>query len=176
INNEAPLPFQPGPKVIVHCIPLQSLAGKTSFDVLKLASDLFSIPLLYAEINATRVNLDGLLGYAGADTSHSYTQLFRNGKSVSARLLRVRDPAQKTIPFVALEQEVLLYAKKCLVFFPRLGIEPPVAIAVTLTDVDGFRMARDPFSFQPGQAIREKNILLPEIVIEDFNVPITKAL
>jgi hypothetical protein len=131
-------------------------------------------------VHSYRINLDGLLLYSGGETSSAYTQLFRNGviECVNGQVLnpRPQEKEQKFIPYIALGHGVMECTRRCFGVLQALDIQTPIAVAISLTETEGYRMAtQDPWQ-DAGSSIRELNVFLPEIIIGDFDQPITKAL
>lgn len=177
INNDPPIPFVDGSKVIVHCVPLQALTEQPNVDVLRFAEYAHQIPLLSNTLRNWLINFDGLLGYAGQETAHAYTQLFRNGliEAVSGTLLRYGNQGANFIPHISLEQKALQHIKKCFGVFSRLGVVPPIAISLTLLGVKGFVIQASQWS-DPGMPIRQQDLFLPPVVLQQFDEPLPKLL
>jgi schlafen family protein len=177
LQNQAPVPVLSGPKLILHCIPFQSFAGPTTFEIFSFASNPFLIPMLRTDAYRSAINLDGLVVHSGGDSVSAYSQLFRNGsfEAVNGRLLQPIE-GQEIIPYVAIEQALMDTTRTALNIMKKLIVEPPVAIAVSFTGVRGYRMASGVFAEIGGGSIREENLILPEIVVQEMSPPITKAM
>jgi hypothetical protein len=177
IQNDPPVPFIEGSKVVLHCTPLQSLSERANYDVLQYANHAGQIPLLSNTLHNWNINFDGLVGYAGPNTSHSYTQLFRSGviESVSGTLLRSGNQGLNFIPHISLEQKTLQHVKKCLGIFTRLGVTPPIAISLTLLGIKGFVIQASQWH-DPGLPIKQQDLILPEAVLQQFDESLPKLL
>jgi hypothetical protein len=120
-----------------------------------------------------RINLDGLAAYCGGvNGSMAYTQLFWNGsiEAVEAYWLNVgRSGGARTIPHRAIERTLLSYLTKLFDIQKGLGVNPPVVIALSLTETSGFKMAVDMDPFEQGTLVTEENLVLPETVVESFD-------
>ena len=177
INNDPPISFIDGSKVVLHCIPLQSLTKRADYDVLRYAEYAHQIPLLTNTLHNWIINFDGLLGYAGPNTAHAYTQLFRSGviESVSGTLLRSGNQGASFIPHISLEQKTMQHVKRCLGVFSRVGVNPPIAISLTLLGVKGFRIQASQWS-DPSLPIRQQDLFFPEAVLQQFDESLPKLL
>jgi len=177
INNDPPIAFIAGSKVVLHCVPVQSLTERTNYDVLRYAEHAHQIPLLSNTLHNWIINFDGLLGYAGPTTAHAYTQLFRNGviESVSGTLLRSDNQGPRFIPHIALEQKTLQHVKRCLRVFSQLGVNPPFAISLTLLGAKDFQIQASQWA-DPGLPIKQQDLFLPEAVLQEFDGSLPKLL
>lgn len=81
---------------------------------------------------------------------------------------------KRYIPYGALERDVLEYTKKIFEIQKELGVNVPIVVALTLTRTKN--LARDIYSFGGGHPIKEEHLILPESVVEDLNVPLSKVL
>lgn len=180
IVNDTPFPFPEGSKTVLHCIPVESFAGSVQYDVLKFKDQAHRIPpIVLGSGWNTHINLDGFATYSGTtDGCYSYTQLFRNGvvEAAEGYWLNTEYQGKRNIPYGALEKDVLEYVKKIFTIQKELGVNTPIVLALTLTGTRNLQMAQDIYSFGGGHSIREENLILPESVVEDFNVPLDKVL
>jgi hypothetical protein len=176
-SNRTPVTLAAGAsKTILHCIPLESFSRTIQYDVLRYSQPGQTAklpPIIEASGWGTRINLDGFVTYTAPDDgSMSYTQLFRDGaiEAVEAYWLNInRGGNIRTLPHVAVERDILGYLKKVFEVQKELGVNPPVAVALTFTDTRGLVMARDVYSFDHGNPITEENLILPEAVVDDLN-------
>ena len=179
-NNETPVSLVSGrSRTILHVLPLESFSGPVQYDVLKFSRQVGRVPPMSPGTGwGSRINLDGLVVFSG-DASMSYTQLFRNGaiEAVEAYYLNVIGPrGERTIPHIAVEQDVVGYLKTLFEIQRDLGVRPPIVVALTLTETRGLRMATDVVPFDRGYQIMEENLVLPETVVESFDEPAGKIL
>jgi len=180
-NNKTPVSIMPGnSRTILHCIPLESFSRAVQYDVLKFSQDTAKVPPIITGGGwSSRINLDGLVTYSsGADGAMAYTQLFRNGtiEAVEAYWLNVTHDGKRTIPHVAVEQGILAYLRILFGIQKELGVNPPIVVALTLTETRGLEIASDIHSFVRGSQITEDNLILPETLVESFDEPPGKIL
>jgi len=109
----------------------------------------------------------------------SYTQLFRNGtiEAVETYWLNVnRTGGTRTIPHLSMERGIVEHLLGLFDIQKELGINPPIAVALTLTEASGLEMAYDVYSLDRGNQIPEENLALPETVVESFDESPAKIL
>jgi hypothetical protein len=181
-NNQTPVPLVRGTsRTVLHCIPLESFSGPVQYDVLRLSRDVARLPPLGATTESSRINLDGVVTYnRSGNTFMSYAQLFRNGaiEGVETHWLNVVPPRGegRKIPYIAFEGGILRYLEDMLSVQKSLGVNPPIAVTLTMTDTSGVEMASDPISDERGSPIVENELLLPESLVESFIEPPSRIL
>lgn len=179
-NNETPVPFEPGGKIVLHCIPFGAFGANVAYDVLQYNNQ----PQLLKPFRSgggwsTRITLEGILSRSG-DPAISYTHLFRNGivEAVEGHFLNIDRNGVRSLPSIAYEVEILRHLPVCLRFLKTLGVTPPVAVALALTNVRGIEMSHDAFSdiFGNYHPIDIDTLSLPETVIENLDEDPVKIL
>ena len=123
-----------------------------------------------------RINFDGFLvieSHATRSTSYGYVQMFRNGciESVNTSLLLPIN-GQPFIPSQSFEEELIQVLKPYVTAQRELGVEMPIFVMLSLVGVSGYQMgvASSPLglSLRRGQPIDRDVLLIPEIMLEDF--------
>ena len=177
-NGQALTPLAEGPKLVLHCMALESFGAKPRYDVLAL-----NIQPMYATRlggYGMRINFEGAICVASGTPPLAYTQVFRNGviEAVRAGVLNSsRDP--DLIPSLAYEEALVSYLPSCFEILKRLGCNPPVLVGITLIGVRGLRMAVGPnvqLSMGRSGAIQRDVIVLPDIVVDDLSSPAAPLL
>jgi hypothetical protein len=176
-SNELPVlsvPFYNNARVVLHLVPLVSFSPSTSYDIkqLKTKSNYYE-PMLCSSWN-DRYNLEGLLSYSvsGSGLSHSYTQFYRNGivEAVDALLLKPQD-SKKQIPSIDYELEIIKTIKNYISALQFLNVELPIVVFVTFIGAKGYSMNR-----RWSELIDRDVLLLPEVILESYNINIEQAL
>ena len=77
VSDNLPLPFYEGGKIVLHLIPLESFSPNYSIDLNPIINEPAKLKPIYTSGWSHRINLEGVLSYAGGgnDKSHSYIQL-----------------------------------------------------------------------------------------------------
>lgn len=180
MNNETPIPFTDTSKAILHCVPVESFAGQPQFDVLSLYENPLSLPVICSTVWDRRLNLDGLMSYKHGSPCSAYTQLYRSGviEAVSGEIVAKTYKQWTVIPSRSFEGYILQYLATCIQTLRQIGATPPVLIALTLTKTSGLVMGVDEMRLEFGLSypIAQNSVILPETLVEDFSMPVTKIL
>ena len=174
-NGQALSPLAEGPKLVIHCMALESFGAKPQYDVLALDG----IQPMYASRLGgwgARINFEGRIFVASGEPSSAYTKIFRNGviEAVRAGVLNSsQNPG--VIPSLAYEEAVVTYLPQCFQIMRKLGCSPPVLVGISLIGVRGLKLAVDvmvELSMGGTKSIDRDVLMLPEIVVEDLSTPI----
>jgi hypothetical protein len=177
-NNETPVLFVEGPKIVIHCIPFESFSGQPLYDVMPYYQNPIKLQPMAVTGWDRRINLEGVVTFGGDSRSYSYTHLYRNGviEVVQGRLWSRNLQDQPTIPSVAYEKHILNYLPSCLRVLAEIGVSVPIVVALTLTNTRGLRMSGDRYSDEVGYPIEAQTLILPEAVVMEFTIPVGKVL
>lgn len=181
IANETPVPLHDNPKIVLHLIPIISFSPAQSYDINKIASQSEKLNPIACRGGNDRYNLDGFLTYSRGEEgkSNSYVQLFRNGiiEAVEGLLLEPYEGNLK-IPSISYEQELIRYLTNYLLVLKTLNVELPIFLFLTLLGVKGYSMGVDKwkYRFRQVHTIDRDILLLPEVVIDNYDVRADKAL
>jgi hypothetical protein len=181
LANEAPVPFYNYGKIVLHLIPIISFSPGQSYDIDKIASHLASMPPIYSGGWNHRYNLDGFLTHSDDQEgkSYSYVQLFRNGiiEAVDGSILEPGAGMVSTIPSGLYEKELINSLAVYLSILKTLNVEPPIFIFLDLLGVKGYSMAvKEKYYFTKSHTIDRDIMLLPEIIVESYEVNAEKVL
>jgi hypothetical protein len=177
-NNRTPLPFVDSPKVVLHCIPLESFANGTQYDVLPV----YENPVPLSPMGTTnwdrRLNLDGVLAFGTQQPCPSYTQLYRNGtlEVVQGRILAHEYEERMVIPSVSYERYILEYLPRCFRLLEQIGANAPIVVALTLLNTAGLHMGVNNLWGQPGYPIDSDSLILPEVIVQNLVTPASQIL
>jgi len=178
-NNETPVPFEKNPKLVLHCIPLESFASQPQYDLQSFyktcKEKLTTMP---CSGWSYRFNLEGLLASDGNRNypSTCYTQLYRNGVIESVNVAAHEYEGRFTIPSYAYERLILDYLPSCFLLLRELGANVPIVIGLALTNARGVHMGVDIFRAAGGHDIEQDTIFLPETIVQEFSQPLSQIL
>ena len=99
-----------------------------------------------------------------------YIQVFRNGaiEAVDTYLLNRRG---NIIRSIAYEREVLESVGRFLAIQRVLGVDPPLALMITLVGVNGYRMGVDVETFMDDGAPIDRDLIpIPEVIVDGYHV------
>jgi Schlafen, AlbA_2 len=157
------------PLVILHLIPLSFLNPEMRID---LPRAIFSEAYrsLGTFCNDFRYNADGLLIYS--NESPAYLQFFNSGviEAASSRII-LETGGEKIIHSVGYEKTLIDSTKSYLNFFLTRGVSPPAVIFISLLNVNGVH-----FEGNQRNPIERNDVLIPEILIQDFSQEPSKVL
>lgn len=168
-----------GPKIVLHCVPIESFAGRQQYDVLQY----YHAPQRLSPMQSSgwnrRINLNGVVSFSGHDAAFAYTQLYRTGiiEAVEASILDEYN-GKRFIPSILFEQALLGYLPNCFRILKEIGCSAPVVVALTLTNANGLFMSDDLRPSLRGEShhIEVDTLVLPETVVEDLTTPANMIL
>jgi hypothetical protein len=177
-DNQTPIPFVDTPKVVLHCIPLESFSGQPQYDVLPFQKSPMRLRPMDTDNWNRRLNLDGVIAFETSQPSRAYTQLYRMGviEAVQGSILAVPLRGGFVIPDAWYEKVLLEYLTYCFRLLQELGSGAPLIVALTLMKTRGLAMADNNYGFPSGYSVDSDTIILPEAVVEDFSKPAGKIL
>jgi len=175
-GRETPIPLLPGPCVILHAIPLTSLSG-ANYDVISLKRNVkihqTLAPLFRTFAHSSEINFDGVLVFNGdhAQPSGGYSQLYRNGiiEAVDAMFVAANEGhgLGKLIASQAFEDGLFKSIRGYLAVLKSLGVDLPILIMLSLTDVKGYTMGRKGNMGVFGGTPFDRDILITQDVLLD---------
>ncbi len=161
----------------------EALHGNSDSDKKEFLYDISSLeqqspPLLSETGRSYRYNFDGFLSFS--DTHYSYTQTFRNGiiEAVDAcMVIPISDSRNIQREY---EKKIIQGVTKYTSIQKKLGAEPPFFIMLSLLDVKGYSMSiNSPLNFgslRLNHQIDRSNLLVPEVLIENFDFESSKVM
>lgn len=184
IAGETPIILNYDAKIVMHIVPLAAFDPSARFDLVSIARNPANLAPIYAYTWSHRHNFDGVLTFAGGvgqSTPTTYLQIFRNGilEAVESSLLSPEEGNKLVIPSAIFEAELIGALPRFLEIQHKLGIAPPFSVMLSLLGVAGYaitsshrRVSRNP---NP-PAIDRDELLIPDILIEDFNIDAAAVL
>jgi hypothetical protein len=180
-NNETPVPMNPGPKMVMHCIPTESFAGQPQYELIPFYKNHARLPAIGNRGYSRRLNLDGLIvgDGQGAYVGDTYTQLYRNGiiEVVTGPGWVFERDGQKWIASEGYEKQLLDYLPTCFRVLKEIEASTPVIVSLTLTNARGLGMANQrSFPLTYIFPIDKWTLALPETLVQDFSMEPVKIL
>ncbi|NLD49263.1 MAG: ATP-binding protein [Clostridiaceae bacterium] len=170
--NETPIPFDEGAKCVLHIIPIDAFNRSVSYDISGEHNISNLRPIRGAGWN-NRINLEGLLTYSGGNTtSYSYVQLYRNGiiEAVNNSMLSFYEE-EKLIPSLGYEEALIESLNSYINVLKSLSVTVPLFCFLSLIGVKGYTLGLSAgFSFVDKYSIDKENIILPETIIENYDI------
>lgn len=183
--GDTPVSIQENAKTVLHFAPLHITEPLPSFDVASLTHQTQNTDTLnpiFSSGRNYRPNLDGFLVFSNdfRGVTQSYLQLFRTGavETVTGGLFGA-DERSGYIPALEYERRIIEAVSNYIGLHRFLEIEPPVFVMVSFLNVKGFRMGMNSelMIAVPDQPyIDRDNLILPEVMIDNYDVDVPKAL
>lgn len=165
----------------LHIVPLSAFSSSFQLDSATLLSlQTAQYSSIFQPISASgwnhRINLDGVTAYtplASESSIRTYTQLYRDGR-IETVLSDVF--TENKLPMGYVEPRVMEHTKKMLQLLGSLEFQPPFYVFLSLVGVEGCTVTLPSNNvFDETEPIIQKELILPEIVIEDVGGDIQQA-
>jgi len=176
ITGESPVPLGSSGKLVIHIVPLAFLDAAIQFNLSQIANDMIITQSSWG--GHRRYNLDGYLIFENDNSSASYLQIFRNG-NIEAACSRITFSSRgDSLISDNLEGKVLHELRDLLTIQRKLRVEPPLFVMVSLLGVLGHFMYFPQWELynEPTRRIDRNDLVMPEILIEDFNCDLAEAM
>ncbi len=196
LADEGPVRLTKRPKTILHLMPFSALDFRSSIDMDILQKAVQDLPLFDYGGYDERFNLDGRVLYrksADERICWGYLQIHRSSvieavdsfhlspRPIPNGLGSGKGGIQLLYPR-KIEDCLITLVDRCIDAMKFIGVSPPLAILLTLTDVKGAYLLKKgetpgeiPFSYDMYHIDRDI-LLLPEVIIHDFKEDATTFL
>jgi hypothetical protein len=169
-SGETPAPMMEGGKVVLHIVPLNAFQMPPSFNLAALTRDPGRLVPKNYPGHAPRFNFDGFLIYRPRPgPTYSYVQVFRNG---SIEFVDVFVTPEDPVILAKYELDVLSNLRQFVSYQKELGVDPPL---FSLLGVKNCTMSRGR-PFEEEHRIDRDNLVLPEVMIENFEFDAAKEM
>lgn len=176
-SGNMPVALIDGPKLVFHSLPIGPSPAIEDFVSKARAHDLLLDPIARPPAPTHNVkyrpNADGFVTYwvpGGQGSAVSYVQLYRDGRieAVDAYYLR----SGSGLPTVDQRfEERLIRGVHCYLEAQKnLGVEPPLSLALSLTDIKGYYILLpiDEHDDEPDHRIDQELLTLPEFIVSEY--------
>jgi hypothetical protein len=185
VAGDTPVPLPPGPKLVLHAIPLLT-NRQDVFDLKQLVDGAdHLVPFGPQGRRNWRFNLDGVVAYfayAQDAPRKSYSQAFRHGALEGVAIVEMTqcsDTAKALVPF-----QIEDYVHKGLVHYSRqlrrVNPEVPISVHAALTGGKGLLVNNDNVNILPQNEddyrIDRDILLLPDVLLESMATDIPAVL
>jgi hypothetical protein len=181
VSGDTPVLVDKDAKVIIHLMPFESFYRRSQIDlsaVKSLGSD-FIQPVRASGYDA-RFNFEGFVTYLGYDCNNpsvnqTYLQFMRNGiiESVESRSLAFNKPH---ISILALQDTIIKAVARFVEIEKKLDVPPPFIIFISFLGVKGYTLEVPNAFPDMMNEIVNNDLLLPDILIEDYNDSIKEKM
>lgn len=173
-NGATPKPIMgPGPRGVVHVIPLASMTGRHSIDVSVLSKNPLGIMIPPWYQNSISLNLDGVVTHnlitAENPAPFSYNQVFRSGATESVFFCGSFD-GRKLIPSTDVTNGFRSAIAQNITALKECGLSGPAIVGIAMMDVAEYQFAVGGMFhiFNPGFADRNA-LILPDVWVDSLD-------
>jgi hypothetical protein len=183
-NNETFIRLNDEAKLVLHVIPLNYDHMDDNINLKQMHK---TISNNYGE--DLHYNFDGIFSKNCYNHSYQYKhnfsinnityfQFFRNGQieSVDDKILNSKE---KNLTTQTYEKEIIWIIELHLKYYKQINVTPPFVIGITLLGIKDYTIKDDTnwrMRIMPDIFIKDDDIILPNLIIQDFNDDIPKAL
>lgn len=177
-TDQAPVKLKDGPLCVFQLVPIASISGVTSIDVVALQRTGYEKLMGPGWSGATpRLTLDGLLVYPGnlAKPTYGYSLVYRPGILESVRQYGEytavnREPPAELFPIIR-RTDVAIYFRRMISlgaeFASHWKISGPAILSLAMLRVNNFQLGAQSVHLALEPAIADRpNIILPNLWIE----------
>jgi hypothetical protein len=168
-----PKPVMPGPLCVVHIIPLVSLTGRQSIDVVGLSRNPGAIYFHEWGHGTSTLNLDGIVVHSPISNSptYGYIQIYRTGCTESAFCGdSLASQGNRSIPSTNITHFFRKTIEKNIEVLKQSGVSGPAVVGVAMLNVQDYQFAVGGVYNYIQTAVADRNsLVLPEIWIESLD-------
>jgi hypothetical protein len=172
LADETPVSLIKNPRIVLHIVPAGAFDPAVRFDLSAVAHDVSDTKPIGCGGWDHRYNFDGLLSYArGQGEAFSYLQIFYHG-AIEALQASFLEPTgeERIIRSVVIESAMVKSLSRYMRTQEKLGVEPPLFVMLALLGVEGYRIGESDRHWESdGHAIDRNDLIIPEMMVEDFN-------
>lgn len=174
IAGETPVPLANKPVLILHLVPIDSLSGRMNFDIsIDRLNNFF--PISGRGYNY-RHTFDGICNFVSYNENHSYAHLYRNG-IIEAAVDSLCNLERKYIPSYSYERDQIDAFQNYISILRNLGVTLPIFSFISMVNYKGYNLTiGNDYCGQRIYPISKNELLLPEIIIETFDIDPSKFL
>ncbi|CCQ51214.1 helix-turn-helix domain-containing protein [Crocosphaera watsonii] len=193
IAEETPIILEKDAQLVLHLIPLNAFDLSSSISISDIDkiyrqnnceyTSLFT-PLDYENYSGfkRKYNLEGYLIFNESYENNSYisyTQIFRNRiiEAISTDFSSFSPQKNSYFIYQCYENTLIQGLKRYLKLSSLMNDFTPIIVFTTIINIRGYIMGYDPgFGRSFGNPIDRDNLILPEVMIEDYNVDLYQVM
>ena len=180
-SDRAPVRLDPGGRMLLHILPLSAFSKPIAVNMRVLEARTNRIGPMGNSGWNHRVNVDGFLTFSAwrPEASRAYTQIFRTGVVESVSVLSTQD-GRVLLPSTEYEEDIIKMLTEYLQVAANLEVQPPYFVFLSFACVKGARLGlpsnRRWWRDEQTHTVPEDTLMLPEVVIDEHDVPVEKLL
>lgn len=169
--DEGPMRIGHEGRLVLHIVPFSAFGHSESLDVSQIYNQHQSFRPISSMGFTPQFNFDGVINYRGGDVCYGYTQIFRNGIIEATKAGVVSDyNGQQNIPSLDFDRGIFAVLPSYLNGLRSLDVPPPLVVMISLQEISGASLGvgGDIWNFNVAIPFKSHELLLPEIIIEDY--------
>jgi hypothetical protein len=178
VSSDLPAIMPEGSKIVLHFVPIDNFLTKAPIDFRPIRQDHATLTSLLETGGSVRVNLEGYVAVSRrSDGTHgAYVQLFRDG---TLEIVEFVEPwevnGRSFLPGKAFDETLQRMISGMKQTYGAINVAPPIAAMLSLLNMeDRFMGASSPHGYEPYHRFQRKEIICPDIIIEDLGEDSTK--
>jgi len=183
-NTPIPLDYDKESFLVLHIIPLESFEIRKKYNFRELLNKPGFLKPIHSNGYNHRQNFDGILTYTPRglqSKAYTYLQINNNGiiEAVDTSILNIKQNDRNYgIPSAALRREINGLVKRSLELYNIFQIQPPFFVLLSFLGVKDYIIFVDPSRFMGSDQhpIDRDNLVIPEVIIEDYEVNVNEQL
>lgn len=183
-NTPVELDIEKESYIVFHIIPLEAFEIRKKYNFRELLNKPGFLKPIHSAGYNHRQNFDGILTYTPKglqSKAYTYLQLHNNGiiEAVDTSILNIKQNDRNYgIPSVALRREINDLVKRSLELYKNYQIQPPFFVLLSFFGVKDYVIFVDPsrFMWMDQHPIDRDNLIIPEVIIEDYEVDVNAQL
>jgi len=175
IAGETPVSLEDNPKVVLHVVPYSAFDVQSNIDPNAMCDQGNHLIPPVGNTWDKRFNLDGFVTYnppGDSGRSYCYCQVFRSGEIEYVDAFILNYPDSGKLAANGLEKDIIRLVNNFMSAYQALDTQPPAVVLLTLLGVRGYEISDtpDPVGIPSTEShfIDRDNLLLPDILVEDF--------
>jgi hypothetical protein len=177
-SGELPWKLPHGAVTVFHAIPFRSFVEDFQSNLSNLAvQDLY--PPTTWRSSCKTYDIEGIYGNETSNDGTCANYIFSSYSGCIEAVTTAGLPARsgKFIANPGFEMQFIEFMPRCIEIFRKLQIDPPIALALTLLDVNGYILYSGPRSalgIMGARPIQQRDLILPAAVVRSFDEEVPK--
>lgn len=174
--DEGSMPIVGGGRIVLHIVPFSAFGRTTNIDLERALALHRAFSPLGNTDRTPRINFDGFINVRGGEQCYGYTQIFRQGmiEATKSDILRGNEGNQR-LPAEPLGNHIFGVLPDYLEGLKQLDVPTPLTVMISLQNIYGANLAMSvpdsEMDYIP--PFNRTDMLLPEIIIPDYDIPQT---
>lgn len=167
-QGRAPVPLEPGAKMVLHVLPIASLSSRAQHQLEVPRLERTNFPIFVTGSRSSKPNLDGFVVCdSRRGDCQCYTQVFRSGAAEAAVVFGQFHTGENALAGGHIEYLVNQLLTALVQQLHGRGIPGPYVVSLSFVDVAGYEMLSNAvFSHREKYRYQETMMVLPDVLLE----------